>query len=219
MKYSVSDFQENWPKPFVLFFGLFLLSGCGKPYVVEDFESTYKPRASIVAIAPLSNLSTEPEGERADEAIREEIYSEMARHQEEFSVEIQDIAETDMILSRHHLSAEEAARLPGGDLCRLLGVDAVIKGSLLKYVNRSVLEQAAEKAVFDTVTTAGSEIKAKLSIYDAEEGKLVWQEDFEQKGEKSGSVDVLRENLAWSFSRSFPYRKKKIGIFREVTGF
>ncbi|HXF48706.1 MAG TPA: hypothetical protein VNL73_04695 [Verrucomicrobiae bacterium] len=186
---------------------------------MEDFESTYKPRASLVAIAPLSNLSTEPEGERADEVLREEIYSEMARHQDEFTVEIQDIAETDKILARHNLSAEEAARLPGADLCRLLGVDAVVKGSLLKYVNRSMLEQAAEKAVFDTVTTAGSEIKAKLSIYDAQEGKLVWQEDFEQKGDKAGSVDVLRENVAWSFSRSFPYRKKKIGIFREVTGF
>ncbi|HEU4436075.1 MAG TPA: hypothetical protein VFR89_01330 [candidate division Zixibacteria bacterium] len=218
MKYSVSDFQENWPKTFALFFGLFLLSGCGKPYVVDDFETTYKPRASIMAIAPLSNLSTEPEGERADEAIREEIYSEMARHQEEFTVEIQDIAETDMILSRHNLSAEEAARLPGEDLCRLLGVDIVMKGSILKYLSKSILEQAAEKAVFDTVTAA-SEIKARLSIYDAEEGKLVWQQDFEPKRTEPNSMDLLRQDVAWSLTRSFPYRKKKIGIFREVTGF
>ena len=218
MKYSVSDFQENWPKTSALFFGLLLLSGCGKPYMVEDFESTYKPRASIVAIAPLSNLSTEPEGERADEAIREEIYSEMARHQEEFTVEIQDIAETDMILSRHNLSAEEAARLPGEDLCRLLGVDIVMKGSVFKYLSKSILEQAAEKAVFDTVT-ATSEIKARLSIYEAEEGKLVWQQDFEPKRTEPNSMDLLRQDVAWSLARSFPYRKKKIGIFREVTGF
>ena len=218
MKYPVSDFQENWPKPFALFFGLFLLSGCGKPYVVDDFETTYKPRASIMAIVPLSNLSTEPEGERADEAIREEIYSEMARHQEEFTVEIQDIAETDMILSRHNLSAEEAARLLGEDLCRLLGVDIVMKGSILKYLSKSILEQAAEKAVFDTVTAA-SEIKARLSIYDAEEGKLVWQQDFEPKRTEPNSMDLLRQDVAWSLARTFPYCKKKIGIFREVTGF
>ncbi len=186
--------------------------------MAKDFESTYKPRASRVAIAPLSNLSTEPEGARAGEVLRDEVYYEMIRHRDEFTVEVQDIAETDQILNRHRVSAEEAARLPGGDLCRLLGVDAVMKGSVLKYLNRSVLEQAAEKAVFDTVTV-GSEIKAKLSIYDAEEGELVWQQDFEQKGEHSSSVDELRKNVAWSVARSFRYRKKKIGVFREVTGF
>jgi len=215
---SVSDFPKDWQKILALFFGLLLLSGCGKPYMVKDFESTYKPRASIVAIAPLSNLSTEPEGERADEAIREEIYYEMARHGDEFTVEIQDIAETDKILNRHNLTGDEAARLPGGDLCRLLGVDAVMKGSIFKYLNKSVLEHAAEKAVFDTMTSA-SEIKAKLSIYEAEEGELVWQQDFEPKRDEPNSMDLLRKDVAWSVSRSFPYRKKKMGIFREVTGF
>jgi TolB-like protein len=218
VKHSVSDFQNDWQKTLTLFFGLLLLSGCGKPFMVEDFESTYKPRASLVAIAPFSNLSTEPEGERADDAIREEIYSEMVRHQKEFTVEIQDIAETDMILSRHNLSTEEAARLPGEDLCRLLGVDIVMKGSVFKYLSKGILEQAAEKAVFDTVTSA-SEIKAKLSIYDAQEGELVWQQDFEPKRTEPNSIDLLRQDVAWSAARSFPYRKKKIGIFREVTGF
>ncbi len=218
MKRLVSDFSQNWQTPFILFFGFSLLFGCGKPYVVEDFESTYKPRTSTFAIAPLSNLSTEPEGGRAGEAIREEIYSEMARHRDEFTVEIQDIAETDKILNKHSLSFEEAARLPGGDLCRLLGVDAVMKGSVYKYLSKSVLEQAAEKAVFDSVTSA-SEIKAKLSIYDAQEGELVWQQDFEPKREEPNSMDLLRKDVAWSVARSFPYRKKKIGIFRDVTGF
>lgn len=218
MKHPVFDSQKDWQKPLALFFGLCLLSGCGKPYMVEDFESTYKPRASLVAIAPLSNLSTEPEGERAGEVLRQEIYDEMFHHRDEFTVEIQDIAETDKILNRYNLSAEEASRLPGEDLCRLLGVDVVMKGSIFKYLSKSVLENAAEKAVFDTVTSA-SEIKAKLSIYDAQEGKLVWQQDFEPKRTEPNSMDLLRQDVAWSFSRSFPYRKKKIGIFREVTGF
>lgn len=208
--------QAGW---FLAFFlGLPLLFGCGKPYMAKDFESTYKPRASLVAIAPLSNLSTEPEGERAGEVIREEIYYEMARHAEDFTVEIQDIAETDKILNQHNLSFEEAARLPGGELCRLLGVDIVMKGSIFKYLSSSVLEQAAEKAVFDTVTS-GSEIKARLSIYDAQDGELVWQQDFEPKKEQANSMDQLRKDVAWSAARSFPYRKKKLGTFREVTGF
>ena len=185
--------------------------------MVEDFESTYKPRASIIAIAPLANFSIEPEGARAVEVLREGIYFEMVRHRDDFTVEIQDVAETDKILNQHNLSEEEAARLPGEDLCRLLGVDAVLKGGVLKYLSKSALEQAAEKAVFDTTT--GSEIKANLAIYDATDGELVWQQDFEQKGEHFSSIDELRKNVAWSVSRSFPYRKKKIGVFRDVTGF
>ncbi|MCI0331217.1 MAG: hypothetical protein L0196_09810 [candidate division Zixibacteria bacterium] len=171
-----------------------------------------------MAIAPLANLSTEPEGARAGEVLREAIYYEMVRHRDDFTVELQDIAETDQILRKHNLSDGEAARLPGGDLCRFLGVDVVMKGSVFKYLNRNALEQAAEKAIFDTVIT-GSEIKANLAIYDATDGELIWQQDFEQKGERSSSVDELRKNVAWSVSRSFPYRKKKLGVFREVTGF
>ena len=218
MRQTILEPRQNrmWFWVFVL--GLPLLFGCGKPYVAKDFESTYKPRASLLAIVPLSNLSTEPEGERAGEVIREEIYSEMTRHAEDYTVEIQDIAETDRILSRHNLSTEEAARLPGGELCRLLGVDAVMKGSIFKYLSRGILEQAAEKAVFDTVTS-GSEIKARLAIYDAQDGELVWQQDFEPKKAEPNSIDQLRKDVAWSAARSFPYRKKKLGTFREVTGF
>jgi len=172
VKRSVSDFHQNWQRPLAFFLGFSLLFGCGKPYMVEDFESTYKPRASIVAIAPLANFSTEPEGARAGEVLREAIYYEMARHSDEFMVEIQDVAETDQILRRHNLSEEEAARLSGADLCRLLGVDAVMKGSVLKHLSKSRLEQVAEKVVFDTTT--GSEIKANLAIYDAVDGELVW---------------------------------------------
>lgn len=217
MKRSVSRFQQNWQRPLAFFFGFSFLFGCGKPYMVEDFESTYKPRASTVAIAPMANFSTEPEGARAGEVLREAIYFEMVRHRDEFTVEIQDIAETDKILRRHNLSEEEASRLPGEDLCRFLGVDAVMKGSVIKYLSKSTLEQAAEKVVFDTTT--GSEIKANLAIYDAMDGELVWQQEVEQKGERLSSVDELRKNVAWSVSRSFPYRKKKIGVFRDVTGF
>ncbi|MGH8003924.1 MAG: hypothetical protein ACRECJ_04285, partial [Limisphaerales bacterium] len=197
MKRSLSDSRQNWQRPLALFFVFPLLFGCGKPYMVEDFESTYKPRASVIAIAPLTNFSTEPEGAWVGEALREGIYYEMVRHRDDFTVEIQDIAETDQILKRHNLSEEEAARLPGADLCRLLGVDAVMKGSVFKYLSISALEQVAEKVVFDTVTI-GSEIKASLSIYDAADGELVWQQDFEQKGMHLSSVDELRKNVAWS---------------------
>ncbi|HLG93322.1 MAG TPA: hypothetical protein VI546_00635 [candidate division Zixibacteria bacterium] len=61
MKRSVSDLRQYWQRPLAFFLGFSFLFGCGKPYVVEDFESTYKPRASTLVIAPLSNLSTEPE--------------------------------------------------------------------------------------------------------------------------------------------------------------
>jgi len=171
-----------------------------------------------VAIVPLANLSIEPEGIRAREVVRDAIYYEMARHQDDYTVEIQDIAKTDKILCKHDLSEKEASRFSGGELCRILGVDAVLKGSVFKYLSKGALEQVAEKVVFDTVTTV-SEIKASLAIYDAADGELVWQQDFEQKGERLSTVDELRKNVAWSVARSFPYRKKKLGIFREATGF
>ncbi len=218
MKRSVCGLRQNGQRFLAFFFGFSLLFGCGKPYLAKDFETVYKPRTSIVAIAPMANLSTEPEGARAGEIIREAIYYEMARHPDDYTVKIQDIAETDKILRNHSLNEYGASGLPGADLCKLLRVDAVMKGSVIRYLNKSTLEQVAEKVVFDSAAT-GSEIKASLVIYDAADGQLVWQHNVELKGKPLSSADELRKDVAWSVARSFPYRKKKIGVFREVTGF
>jgi len=72
-----------------------LLAGCVKPYLVANFETVYQPRTRVVALAPIANLSTEPEGAKAGQAIREAIYYELSRRQDTYTVTIQDIAETD----------------------------------------------------------------------------------------------------------------------------
>ena len=96
-------------------FGLVALASvsCAKPFLVANFETVYRPRTNSFALAPIANLSTEPEGAKAGAAIREAIYYELSRRQDQYTVQLQDIAVTDQRLRAAGISDSSAARLPG----------------------------------------------------------------------------------------------------------
>ncbi len=182
------------------------LSACAPHYLASDFSSTYQPRTKVVAIAPLANMSTNPEGARAGQLIREAIYYELTRRQEKFTVVIQDIAETDKRIQQASMSDSSASRLPGPDLSKVLGVDAVMKGSVTRFVKKGAVGQFATLLLFGGAT--GSEIKADVAIYDGADGKLIWQHNIEKSGGFLSSPDALRNSVGATIAGKFPYRKK-----------
>jgi len=185
---------------------LLLPAGCAKPYLAADFETTYQPRAKSVAIAPIANLSTEPEGVKAGIAIREAIYFELSRREDKYTVNIQDIAETDKRIGKAAMTDSAAARLPGPDLCQLLGVDAVMKGSVTRYKKKGATGQVVSLLLFGGAT--GSEIKADVAIYDAQDGRMIWQHNIEKAGGFLSSPDALRNQVGGAVAKKFPYKKK-----------
>lgn len=180
-------------------------TGCAPHYVAPNFD-TYLARTKTVAIAPLANLSTEREGVRAGQAIREAIYYELVKRQQKFTVEIQDIAESDKRIAASSTSDSVASRLPGPDLCKILGVDAVMKGSVTRYVKKGAVGQFATALAFGFAK--GSEVKADVAIYDGTDGKLVMQHNIEKAGGLLSSPDALRNSVGATVASKFPYKKK-----------
>jgi hypothetical protein len=184
-----------------------LLASCAPHFIANDFAVTYQPRTKIVAIAPLANLSTNPEGVRAGEALREAIYYELVKRQDRYTATIQDIAESDKRIREASMTDSAASRLPGPDLCKVLGVDAVMKGSVTRYVKKGAAGQFATAILFGSAT--GSEVKADVAIYDGTDGKLIFQHNIDKAGGFLSSPDALRNSVGATVASKFPYKKAK----------
>jgi TolB-like protein len=187
------------------FVAVALLAGCAKPFLVADFGAVYQPRTHVVALAPMANLSTEPEGAKAGQAIREAIYYELSRRQDRYTVTIQDIAETDKRIHAAGLTDSAAAVLPGPDLCRLVGADAAMRGSVTRYKKKGAGGQVVTAVLFGYAS--GSEVKADVAIYDGTDGRMIWQHNIEKAGGIFSSPDALRNQVGSAVAKKFPYKK------------
>ncbi|SRR6266496_53839 len=179
--------------------------GCPHPFLAANFQTEYLPRTHSFALAPIANLSTEPEGVKAGVAIREAIYFELSRRQDDYTVQIQDIALTDQKLHAAGLNDSVAARTPGPDLARLLGVDAVMRGSVTRYKKKGAGGQIVTAVLFGFAS--GSEVKADVAIYDGADGRMIWQQNVAKAGAMFSSPDALRNSVGRAVARKFPYKK------------
>jgi len=180
---------------------------CPQPFLVANFDTVYLLRTKSFALAPIANLSTEPEGAKAGAAIREAIYYELSRRQDAYSVQIQDIAVTDQKLREAGVSDSTAAGMPGVDLARLFGVDAVMRGSVTRYKKKGAGSQIVTAVLFGFAS--GSEVKADLAVYDGADGRMVWQHNIDKAGGMFSSPDALRNSVGRDVAKKFPYKKPK----------
>jgi hypothetical protein len=88
----------------------------------------------------------------------------------------------------------------------MIGVDAVMKGSVTRYVKKGAGGQFATALLFGFAK--GSEIKADVAIYDGTDGKLIFQHNIEKAGGFLSSPDALRNSVGATVASKFPYRKK-----------
>jgi len=195
----------NAPRAYYLV-GMLAATGCAHHFVAANFAGTYQPRVHAFAIAPIANLSTEPEGAKAGQAIREAIYYELAERRDQYTTTIQDIAESDHLIHQAGLSDSAAALLPAGELCRMLGVDAVMRGSVTKYKKHGAAGQLVTVALFGFAK--GSDVKADVAIYDGGDGQLIYQHNIEKAGGLFSSPDGLRNAVGKTVAKNFPYKKQ-----------
>jgi hypothetical protein len=182
------------------------LLGCAPRFLAHNFTTEYQARTRVVALAPIANLTSNPEGARAGQAIREAIFQELVRRQDRYTVTIQDIAETDRRIQDSGMSHSTAARLPSTEFCRLAGVDAVMSGSVTRFDKKGVAGQIASAILSSSAT--GSEVRADVAIYDGTDGKMTFQHDIKKKGGFLSSPDALRKSVGATVAGKFPYKRR-----------
>jgi hypothetical protein len=179
--------------------------GCAPRYLAHNFAADYQAHTKVVALAPIANLTSNPEGARAGEAIREAIFREMIQRQDTYTVTIQDIAETDKRIHAAGMSDSAASRLPPPEFCKLVGADAVMSGSVTRYDKKGVAGQIATALLASSPT--GSEVRADVAVYDATDGKMTFEHDIKKTGGFLSSPDGLRRSVGVTVASKFPYKK------------
>lgn len=198
---------------------LMALVSCGptiyKAADLEDSKSTVK----TLAILPF-NVTVDgkrlPKGttietlkeyqKKTGYTFQDKAYTWFLQRQNEYSVQFQDVDRTNSLLKKANLPYEEIAEHDKGDLCKLLGVDAVISGDAV--MSRPMSEGAAV-AVGVLVGAWGStnQTTTTLAIHDTK-GNLLWKYDYEASGSIGSSPDNLTKALMKNASKKLPYRMK-----------
>ncbi len=187
------------------FLAIFFLSlgACSKPFLVDNFENEYKPKTKTLAIIPFANLTKQSEGAKAGHAIREAVYYQLSKEPEKYTVAIQDIAESYRLLHEAHIAESTSIDTPDPELCRILGVDALMRGAVTKYEKGSPGSFTAS-----IIRGRGSLVKVQVCIYDCANGSLVWQYVVtERGGDVFGYPDELRDRVGRVIADEFPYKK------------
>jgi hypothetical protein len=177
---------------------------------VVTHPAVWASTASAPATDPLQNaLAAERRqmGYQLQAALQAELLRQQAQHPA-FST-FQTPAETNQRLARAGITYESLPTRSMAELRAALGVDAVLTGQT--YM-RQLLPGGVSIAVFvlsnNTNPMADNAVRTYLDIYDAQDGRLVWQFDHELRGKPSTSPVALAKALVHDMRGEFPYLKK-----------
>lgn len=137
--------------------------------------------------------------------IQNNIYTWLLRRQNKYTVTFQDIDKTNAILQKEGITYEKMIMKEKGELCKLLGVDAIISGKTI--MSKPMSEGSA---IVVGVLTGGfgatNKTDITLTIHDTN-STLLWKYDHHVSGSLGSSPEKLTNSLMKKSSRKFPYRK------------
>lgn len=135
-----------------------------------------------------------------------ETYFLKQKNRKKLTISIQNIEKTNTLLSKNHIDRNNMDIYTTEELCKLLGVDAMISGTISLNVRLSKGIQENEFSLVDYVV-GKSFGRINMKISDGATGKLLWkyEKDIDRKTGKN--TNDLIESMMRQASRKFPYEK------------
>jgi len=200
---------------FVVFF-----IGCGqKIYKTQsNFEKTIIHTQKTVAVLPFRVSSYEDQlgdentmyqnktmGYIAQTRVSVALLDQFAKKR--YNIEFQDINKTNARLRDSHISYEELLTRDKSEICRLLGVDAVISGTVRSTIT---LADGVASALPGVDLRYGFPNRSEVSftIHDQEDGQLLWQYDYKTATVVGNNIQALMAVTMRNVTARFPYKKK-----------
>lgn len=148
----------------------------------------------------------EREGHAVQNAL--ETYFSKRRERKGFNVEFQNIRNTNAILARHGINYGNIDTYTTQELCKILGVDGLISGTL----NLNILLSKGVPTNFNFLDYFSGNAdygRIGLKISDGRTGKLLWKYENEI-GKKTGkNTTELIERMMKTASRKLPYDRER----------
>lgn len=152
------------------------------------------------------NELEEKEGHAVQDAL--ETFFGRGKKRKKFSVEFQNIENTNAILTRNKITYANIDTYTIKQLSKILGVDGIVSGNLDLNI---LLSKGipAEFSFLDYILGDANYGRIGIKISDGKTGKLLWK--FENKiTKKSGrNTDDLIDRMMKNVTRRFPYDKER----------
>jgi hypothetical protein len=188
----------------------------------QIYESPNLPallgRAKKVAILPFTvNISykkmpkgANPELIKEDEKkesiqMQQGMYTFLLRKAEKYSVSFQDVDKTVALLKQAG-AFDKCNDMLADSLCKILGVDAIIKSSWSYQKTGSEAGAIASAVILGISKPTGSG-QLVMQIYDAKDGELAWRMAKEMNEGAFSSANELMERMMRKVGRNFPFEK------------
>jgi len=169
-----------------------------------------------VAILPIkSSISFKRQPKNYDaEAIRAEeknlalnlqqgMYTYLLRKANNYSVSFQDVDRTNALLKQHNVF-DDLDAVTTDSLCKILGVDAVIKCNYA-YEKTGSEGGAIVKSVLLGVSAKTGSGSLTMQLYNGTDGELLWRFYKEMNETITSNASEVMERMMRKVSRNFPY--------------
>lgn len=140
--------------------------------------------------------------------IQSDVYGyflkEMSKNK--YTVNFQDVSKTNAILNSYGISYDDLRLKSKDEICRLLGVDAVVSG---KAMMSKPMSDGAAIAVGLLVGAWGptNTVNTTITIHEGNAGDLMWKYDYQASGSIGSSRQSLTNALMRNSSKKFPYKR------------
>ena len=150
------------------------------------------------------------EGNKADEQkgginLQQGMYTFLLRKSDKYSVSFQETERTNILLKNAQVYEKLDEILPDS-ICKILGVDAVIKCS---YAYEKTGSEAG--AIAKVILTGGGGKTGSggmtMQIYNGSSGELLWRFYKEMNETISSNGNEIMERMMRKVARNFPYEK------------
>ena len=188
-------------------------------YESDKFNTLSKDHKILAIIPFLTNLHLkediskeelktleEKEGYAVQDAL--ETYFSRRKKRKKFSVEFQNIKNTNAILGQNNISYQNIDIYTVKELCKILDVDGIISGNLDLTI---LLSKGipSEFSFIDYILGDANYGRIGIKVSDGKTGKLLWKYEKEINKKSGKNTNDLIDFMMKRATRKFPYEKER----------
>ncbi len=205
----------------IIFLMFVLNSNAQKTTIYEhrEFKELSGDHATLAIIPFLASLELEDqeisritliqlekrEGKAVQNAL--ENYFLRRKAKKRFSVEFQDIKNTNAILAKNGISIDNIDIYTTQELCKILNVDGIISGNL--SLNTLISESVPELGLLSIILGKSNFGRIAIKISDGQTGKLLWKYEKTITRKSGKNTNSIIEGMMKNAARKFPYDRER----------
>ena len=200
------------------FSGFAQFEAAKQTYSAPNLKSVIE-KQKIVAILPFhvaisykrvpkhyDHEATKSEEESLTTNLQSSMFTYLLRKADKYSVTFQDPTRTNALLKAKGVY-DKLDVLTQDSICKILGVDAVIKSNYDYEKTASEGGAIAKTVLFGSLGSKTGSGALTLQIYNGEDGNLLWRFYKAMNDDVMSSTDQLITRMMKKVSRNFPYEK------------